>query len=105
MKKIEDVIKRPLINEKSTLIQKGSNQYMFEVDLRANKQEIAEAVSKLFHVKVLNVNTSIIPGKKKRFGRIQTFTNKWKRAIVTLAKDEKIDFFGSEVESEKAAEA
>ena len=93
MKRIEDVIRRPIVSEKSTLVRKYGNQYIFAVDLKANKQEIIEAVSTLFGVKVVSVNTSIVPGKTRRFGRTLGRVNKWKKAVVTLADGEKIDFF------------
>ncbi|MBQ1265613.1 MAG: 50S ribosomal protein L23 [Proteobacteria bacterium] len=104
MKRIEDVIRRPIINEKSTLLRAAGNQYVFEVDLRANKQEITEAVSTLFGVKVASVNTCVMPGKAKRFGRFIGRSNKWKKAVVTLADGSVIDFFdkADEVESAEA---
>lgn len=93
MKRIEDVICRPIINEKSTLLREAGNQYVFVVDKKANKQEIIEAVSTLFDVKVRGVNTSIMAGKPKRFGRHIGRRSSWKKAIVTLAEGEVIDFF------------
>lgn len=93
MKEVVDVIRRPIISEKSTMIaEKDCSQYVFEVDKRANKQEIKEAVTRLFGVKVLNVNTMVMPGKDRRFGRYIGRQNKWKRAVVTLAAGESIEF-------------
>ena len=77
MKRIEDVIRRPIINEKSTLLRAAGNQYVFEVDLRANKQEITEAVSTLLGVQVAGVNSCVMPGKAKRFGSCIGRSNKW----------------------------
>lgn len=105
MKRIEDVIRRPIINEKSTLLREAGNQYVFEVDLRANKQEITEAISVLFGVKVDSVNTSIVPGKDKRFGRYVGRRNKWKKAVVTLADGSVIDFFDKPEDVVDSAEA
>lgn len=105
MKRLEDVIRRPVVTEKSALLSRASNQYVFAVDLKANKQEIREAVTKLFNVKVLDVNTSIIPGEPKRRGRIMTRTTKWKKAVVTLADGQKIDFFDRVEEAEEPAQA
>lgn len=105
MKRIEDVIRRPIINEKSTLLRRAGNQYVFAVDLKANKQEIAEAVAKLFNVKVTDVNTCIMPGKTKRFGRTLGHVNKWKKAVVTLADGQEIDFFDKVDEAAETAEA
>ncbi len=105
MKRIEDVIRCPIINEKSTLLRRAGNQYVFAVDLKANKQEIAEAVGSLFGVKVLDVNTCVMPGKTKRFGRTFGRVNKWKKAIVTLAEGQEIDFFDKVDDAVETAEA
>ena len=105
MKRIEDVIRRPIINEKSTLLRRAGNQYVFAVDLKANKQEVAEAVSSLFDVKVVDVNTCVMPGKTKRFGRTFGHVNKWKKAIVTLAEGQEIDFFDKVDDAGETAEA
>ncbi|MBQ9394339.1 MAG: 50S ribosomal protein L23 [Proteobacteria bacterium] len=100
-----DVIRRPIINEKSTLCRRYGNQYVFAVDLRANKQEISEAVSTLFNVKVESVNTLVMPGKDKRFGRHIGHVGKWKKAVVTLADGQSIDFFDKVDEAAETAEA
>ena len=105
MKRLEDVIRRPLVTEKSTILSRANNQYVFAVDLKANKQEIREAVSTLFNVKVVDVNTSIIPGEPKRRGRIMTRTTKWKKAVVTLADGQKIDLFDRVEDAADAAQA
>ena len=90
----EDIIKRPLfLTEKGTLLREGHNQYMFEVDRNANKIQIKSAVETLFNVSVRNVNTLINRGKMKRIGRVFNKTRNWKKAIVTLAPDDTIDFF------------
>ncbi|MBP1720555.1 MAG: ribosomal protein [Deltaproteobacteria bacterium] len=89
---IYQVIKRPLVTEKTTLA-KEANKYHFEVDRRANKIEIGQAVEKLFKVKVLNVRTMNIAGKKKRVGRILGRKRDWKKAIVTLAPGSTIEIF------------
>lgn len=88
-----DVLKRPLITEKATL-QKGiSNSVSFEVDRRAKKKQIQEAVEKLFKVKVLDVRTMNVSGKVKRRGRTTGLRPGWKKAIVTLKAGDKIEFF------------
>ena len=89
---IYQIIKRPLVTEKTTLA-KEANKYHFEVDRRANKIEIGQAVEKLFKVKVLNVRTMNIAGKKKRVGRILGRKRDWKKAIVTLAPGSTIEIF------------
>ncbi len=91
---LEHIIKRPLIlTEKGSLMRDDHNQYLFEVDLRANKVEIRKAVEELFDVTVVDVNTLIVRGKPKRMGRTMTKTRNWKKAIVTLGADDSIDFF------------
>ncbi len=91
---IEDVIKRPLIlTEKGSNLRDAHNQYLFEVDLRANKVDVRRAVEELFKVTVLDVNTLIVRGKPKRIGRRRLKTRNWKKAIVTLGPDDSIDFF------------
>lgn len=91
---IEDILKRPLIlTEKGSLQRDELNKYMFEVDLRANKVQIREAVEELFDVTVVDVNTLIVRGKPKRMGRRRLKRRNWKKAIVTLSPDDSIDFF------------
>jgi len=87
------VLKRPILTEKSDL-QRDSNQYVFEVDRRANKHEVRAAVEKIFEVKVETVNTMIVKPKRRRMGRKQITTRApWKRAVVTLATGERIQEF------------
>ncbi len=87
------VIKRPLVTEKGTIARDEANQYVFEVDRRANKIEIEKAVEKLFKVKVLNVRTSNVAGKKKRVGRVMGRKSDWKKAVVKLAPGQTIEVF------------
>jgi large subunit ribosomal protein L23 len=87
------VIRKPLVTEKSTIARDEKNKYIFEVDRRANKIEIEKAVEKLFKVKVLNVRTMNILGKKKRQGRIVGQKNNWKKAVVTLVPGQTIEVF------------
>jgi large subunit ribosomal protein L23 len=85
------IIRRALITEKSTIAKDESNKYIFEVDRRANKIEIAKAVEKLFKVKVLDVHVMNVTGKKKRVGRILGEKRSWKKAVVTLAPGSRIE--------------
>lgn len=79
----EDVIIAPVITEKSNDgMQEG--KYTFEVNKKATKVDIANAVEKLFEVKVLNVSTMTVKGKQKRVGRYEGKTSDWKKAIVTI---------------------
>jgi large subunit ribosomal protein L23 len=89
---INKVVKRILVTEKSTVARDTSNKYFFEVDRKANKVQIATAVEKLFKVKVVDVHVMHILGKKKRMGRIVGQKSSWKKAVVTLAAGNSIEF-------------
>jgi large subunit ribosomal protein L23 len=89
------VILRPLVTEKSTALA-GANKYIFEVDSRANKPQIKEAVEKAFEVTVTGVNVIVMKGKHRggrRNGRRATQAPDWKKAIVTLSADDHIELF------------
>ncbi len=89
------VIKRPLVTEKSTVLA-NANKYIFEVDIRANKPQIKEAVEKAFSVSVTDVNVMVMKGKprgNRRMGRKLTYGSDWKKAVVTLAAGDKIQLF------------
>jgi len=87
------VIKRPLVTEKTTIARDEGNKYFFEVDRRATKIDINSAVEKIFKVKVVEVNTINMKGKKKRSGRIMGKRKNWKKAVVTLAAGNSIEIF------------
>ena len=87
------VIKRPLITEKSAIVRDEGNQYVFEVDRRANKIEVRKAVETLFKVKVLDVRTMNMLGKKTRHGRTVGKKSDWKKAVVTVAPGQAIEVF------------
>jgi large subunit ribosomal protein L23 len=87
------LIRRPLISEKSTRLKEASNTVCFEVDRRANKIEIQRAVEKLFGVKVDDVRVANRPGKWKRMGKFLGQRKNWKKAYVRLAAGEKLEFF------------
>jgi large subunit ribosomal protein L23 len=100
------VIKRPLLTEKGTRLKEHGGapvgtfseeelkpQVLFEVALNANKIEIKNAIEALFSVKVVDVHTQIMRGKDKRVGRFMGRRPNWKKAIVTLAAGNKIEFF------------
>ncbi len=88
-----EVIRRPLITEKTTIQKESFNQVTFEVDRKANRVEIKRAIEKIFNVRVAAVRTLQIKGKVKRRGRILGKRKDWKKAIVTLMPGERIDFF------------
>jgi large subunit ribosomal protein L23 len=88
-----EIIKRPLITEKTNIQKEIANQVTFEVDRRANRIEIKQAVETAFKVKVANIQTMQVKGKVKRRGRSVGKRRDWKKAIVTLLPGERIDFF------------
>ncbi len=90
---IEEVIIKPLITEKSSFATEKFNRYGFVVGLKSNKNQIKEAIEKLYDVKVLSVKTNIAPGKLKRVGQKIKKTNKVKKAYVQLEDGQKIEFF------------
>jgi large subunit ribosomal protein L23 len=95
----ESIIRRPIfLTEKSNTL-RGQNQVVFEVQRGANKIQIKTAVQKLFNVKVESVNTMLYRGKDRRMGRGYAKMQNWKKAIVTLAEGENIDFFAESAES------
>jgi large subunit ribosomal protein L23 len=87
------ILKKPLVTEKTTLQRELGNQISFEVDRRANRIEIRKAVELAFGVRVGTVRTQQVKGKVKRRGRILGKRKDWKKAIVTLMPGERIDFF------------
>lgn len=86
-----DIIKRPLRTEKSVADGEASNTYHFEVDLRANKIQIREAIEKFFDVKVDDVRTLVRKGKRRRVKFKLGKTKDWKKAIITLKEGNAID--------------
>ena len=85
------VIKKYLVTEKTTASKDEGNKYTFQVDRAANKIEVGRAVASLFKVKVMDVHIMNVRGKKKRVGKIVGEKNSWKKAIVTVAKDNRIE--------------
>ncbi len=93
MKDLLRVITSPLITEKGTLVNEQGNQFVFRVRPEANKVEIRRAVESLFKVKVEKVRTLNYLGKNRRVGRWSGQRPNWKKAYVTLAAGQRIDFF------------
>ncbi len=87
-----EVLRRPLITEKSTVLQ-AQGKYAFEVAGGANKPQIKQAVEKAFKVEVTAVNVMTMPGKRRRLGRRQLPAHSWKKAIVTLKSGDRIELF------------
>jgi large subunit ribosomal protein L23 len=92
------ILKKPVITEKSEMLSENVSQFTFVVDKRASKPEIKKAVEDAYGVSVKSVNTSIIPAKEKmrstRAGYVMGRKSSYKKAIITLADGEFIDFYG-----------
>ena len=88
---MKDIIIAPVITEKSQIAISENNVYTFKVSKDANKTQIKQAIEKKFNVKVLNVNTVTVRPKKKRVGKYTGYTNKVKKAIVTLKEGSSIE--------------
>ncbi len=87
-----EVIKAPVITEKSGIASQNNNQYSFYVDPKSNKTEIKLAVEKMFKVNVVDVRTINVKPKSKRVGRYTGLTNRKKKAIVTIKDGQTIEF-------------
>ncbi|WP_423821644.1 50S ribosomal protein L23 [Salinisphaera sp. SPP-AMP-43] len=90
--RIFQVLRSPHVSEKSSVQSEAANQVVFEVAKDANKHEIAEAVASLFDVKVVGVTTLNVKSKQKRFRGQAGTRSGWKKAYVTLAEGDEIDF-------------
>ena len=88
-----DLIKRPLITEKTNIQKDAANQITFEVARNANRVEIKKAIESIFKVNVVSVRTMQVKGKRKQRGRIIGKRRDWKKAVVTLGPGERIEFF------------
>lgn len=86
MKNIYSVLQGPCLTEKAALMQEEDGKIVFKVHPKANKIEVKNAVELMFNVKVKNVRTVSLHGKKKRVGKTVGFTNDWKKAYVTLSE-------------------
>jgi large subunit ribosomal protein L23 len=95
-KSVFDIIRRPIITEKSNFLSTYLNQYVFEVDYDATKTTVKDAIETIFDVKVKSVNVMIVPAKQSRSmssRRMRTRTGAYKKAIVTLFEGERIPIF------------
>lgn len=93
MAHIEQIIVKPLLTEKTAEATEKTNRYSFIVKREANKNQIKSAVEQLFDVKVTGVNTAVLPGKLKKFGRFTKKSAKYKKAHVQIQDGQKIEFF------------
>jgi len=94
----KNILIKPIITEKSSTLTENENKYVFKVDKRANKVEIKKAVTAMYNVPVLAVNTIIVPSKKKvrntKSGLQKGSKSAYKKAIITLPEGEEIDLYG-----------
>ena len=100
MKKAYEIIKRPIVTERTRQLDE-LNKVVFAVDRKATKPEIRAAIEHLFEVTVQDVNTMVMPGRRKRFGRIEGRRSAWKKAVITLAAGQKLSLFGETIEAEE----
>jgi large subunit ribosomal protein L23 len=87
------IIKRPVVTEKTTILEEKENQVVFHVDPRASKHQIKDAIESIFKVKVKKINTMRLRGKPVRRGLVVGRRSHWKKAVVTLAEGQTIDFY------------
>jgi large subunit ribosomal protein L23 len=91
--RVHEVIRRPLVTEKSNIAREEQNIVTLAVDPRANKNDVRRAVEELFNVDVLDVHTMRMPRKTRRVGKFVGRKPEWKKAIVRLAEGQTIEFF------------
>ena len=91
--KVHQIIQRPLVTEKSTLVREERNEVTFAVDPKASKHDVRRAVEELFSVRVEDVRTMRMPRKMRRVGRFIGARPQWKKAVVRLAEGQSIEFF------------
>ena len=89
---VYQILLRPVVTEK-TMDQREESKYTFEVAKKSNKRQVKEAVEHIFDVEVVDVKTMIVKGKTRRWGRTYYRTPDWKKATVTLAAGDSIEFF------------
>jgi large subunit ribosomal protein L23 len=88
-----EILRRPLVTEKTTMLKDEKNEYIFEVAKHTTKPQIKKAVEKTFKVSVIKVNVITIPGKSRRMGGRVIKEFPWKKAVVRLGPEDKITFF------------
>jgi large subunit ribosomal protein L23 len=89
---VYQVLKRPIITEKNTILT-AQSKYSFEIAQEASKQQVKEAVEKMFKVNVIGVNVITVPGKMRRVGKSRGMTSPWRKAVVTLQPGQRIELF------------
>jgi large subunit ribosomal protein L23 len=91
--KAQQIVLGPLVTERSMQMRDDENKYAFKVHPRATKPEIRKAIEEIFEVKVVAVATMNVLGKRKRLGRSEGYRSNWKKAIVRVHKDQKIEIY------------
>lgn len=91
--KADQIIRRPIVTEKSTIAREDNNEFIFAVDPRASKHDVRRAVEALFEVEVESVRTMVMPRKQRRVGRFVGNRPQWKKAIVRLSPGQSIEYF------------
>lgn len=91
--KADQIIRRPIVTEKSTIAREDNNEFVFAVDPRASKHDVRRAVEALFEVEVASVRTMVMPRKQRRVGRFVGHRPQWKKAIVRLSPGQSIEYF------------
>ncbi len=94
-----EILKKPILTEKASQLTEKLNRFVFKVDPRANKLQIKDAITKMYGVTILDVNTMVVSGKKKtrhtKAGFVSGNVPKYKKAVVTLKDGETIDFYST----------
>ena len=90
---VHEIIRKPLVTEKSNIGREENNVVTFAVDPRANKHDVRRAIETLFDVNVVQVRTMRMPRKLRRVGKYAGYKPEWKKAIVELAEGQSIEFF------------
>lgn len=94
-----EILKKPILTEKATLLTEKGNRFTFSADHRANKIQIKSAIEKMYGVNIVAINTMVVDGKAKsrytKGGFVSGRTNKYKKAIVTLKDGETIDYYAN----------
>ena len=93
MAELHDILLKPIVTEKTARLNVSENTYVFRVGDSANKIQIKDAVEQVFGVRVSRVRTARMPGKPKRFGKHWGHTAAWKKAFVTLAEGDTLNFY------------
>lgn len=89
----EQILIKPMLTEKSSVTTEEQNRYVFQVKLKSNKNQIKTAVEKMFNVKVVGVNTSILPGKVRRTGKSTKKAGSTKKAYIQIQEGQKLELF------------